>query len=386
MKWLRTAGVVLSLLGLAAAGCAAQANEQGGQPANRPAAVKESLAGACPETVVIQLNWWPQAEYGGLYQLLGANPRVDKAKKVVSGSLVTGGADTGVRLEIRSGGPANGFTPPAKILYLDRSVLLGGADLDQVAQFSRDQPVLAVFASMDRSPRVLMWDPQAHPDFHTVADIGRTDIRVLYFQGAAYMEYLVGAGILHRSQVEGSYDGTPARFVAERGKIVQQGYLTNEVFAYEQELPQWHRPVRWQLISDTGYPLYPETLTIRPDRKAELAPCLAKLVPILQRSTADYLADPVATNALIVSLVKDYGAFAYTPQRAAYAVTAMRRNGIMGNGGNQTVGDFDAQRVQKIIDIVRPIFAAQRQQVRDGLKPADLFTNEFIDPSIGIRP
>jgi hypothetical protein len=246
--------------------------------------------------------------------------------------------------------------------------------------------VLAVFAPLDRSPLVLMWDPKAHPDFHTVADIGRADTRVLYFQGATYMDYLVGAGILRKSQVEGSYDGTPARFVAERGKVVQQGYLTSEVFQYEQELPQWHRPVGWQLVSDTGYPVYPETLTIRPDRKAELAPCLAKLVPILQRSTADYLAGPEPTNELIARLVKDYGAFAYSPQRAAYAVTAMRRNGIMGNGGNTAVGDYDARRVQKIIDIVRPVFAAQGHPVRDGLKAADLFTNEFIDPSIGIRP
>jgi hypothetical protein len=149
-------------------------------------------------------------------------------------------------------------------------------------------------------------------------------------------------------------------------------------------LPQWRKPVGWQLVSDSGYPVYPETLAIRPDRKAALAPCLAKLVPILQRSTADYVADPAATNELIVGLVKDFGAFAYSQKRAAYAVNAMRDNAIMGNGGNKAVGDFDPRRVQKIIDIVRPIFAGQRAPVRDGLAPADLFTNEFIDPTIGI--
>ena len=384
MRRLRTAAVA-SLLGLAAAGCSGQVSVTGGQPTNRPAAGPESLKGTCPDTVVIQTNWWPQAEYGGLYRLLGHNAQVDTAKKAVSGPLVAGGADTGVRIEIRSGGPANGFTPAAKVLYLDRSVILGGTDIDQAAQFSRDQPVLAVFAPMDRSPLVLMWDPQAHPDFRTVADIGRTDTRVLYFQGSTYMDYLIGSGILRKSQVEGSYDGTPARFVAERGRVVQQGYLTNEVFQYEQELPQWKKKVGWQLVSDSGYPVYPETLTIRADRKAELSPCLAKLVPLLQRSTADYVADPAATNDLIVTLVKDFGAFAYSPQRAAYAVDAMRRNGIMGNGGNTAVGDFDRQRVQKIIDIVRPIFAGQRRPLRDGLHATDLFTNEFIDPSIGIR-
>jgi len=41
------------------------------------------------------------------------------------------------------------------------------------------------------------------------------------------MEFLVGSGILRRSQVDSGYDGSPARFVAERGEVVQQGHLTN---------------------------------------------------------------------------------------------------------------------------------------------------------------
>lgn len=377
---------LLAALLLAAAACSDGEGRAEGQTANRAAGAQESLKGSCPDTVVVQTNWWPQAEYGGLYRLLGKDATVDKAKKAVSGPLVAGGVDTGVRIEIRSGGQANNFTPAAKILYLDRSVILGGTDIDQAAQFSKDQPVQAVFAPMDLSPLVLMWDPKAHPNFKTIVDIGQTDTRVLYYPGSTYVEYLLGSGILRKSQVEGSYDGTPARFVAERGRVVQQGYLTNEVFQYEQELPQWKKKVAWQLVSDSGYPNYPEALSIRPDRKAELAPCLEKLVPILQASTADYVADPKATNDLLVKLVKDFDAFAYSDQRAAYAAKAMKENGVIGNGGNQTVGDFDAARVQKIIEIVKPIFAGQRKPIRDGLKPTDLFTNEFVDTSIAVKP
>jgi hypothetical protein len=239
---------------------------------------------------------------------------------------------------------------------------------------------------MDRSPLVLMWDPRAHPAWRTIADIGKTDTRVLYFQGSTYMEYLVDAGILHKAQVEASYDGTPARFIAERGKIAQQGYLTNEVFQYERELPQWKKKVAWQLVSDAGYPIYPESLAIRPDRKAALAPCLTKLVPILQRSAVDYAADPAATNALIVQLVKDYGAFPYSPARAAAAVEQMKQNGVLGNGGDKAIGNFDTARIQKIIDIVKPLFAAERKPIKNGLKSEDIATNEFIDPMIGLPP
>jgi hypothetical protein len=398
MNRTRRAALLLALAlgiaaGTAATGCShdsdsdsrSDSNSANGQAASRPAASADSLEGVCPATVVVQDNWWPQAEYGPVYRLLGAPAHVDTQNKSVSGPLVSHGADTGVRIEIRSGGPANNFTPAAKVLYLDRSVTLGGTDLDQAALFSRAQPVLAVFAPMDISPLVLMWDPKAHPDFRTVADIGRAGTRVLYYQGATYMEYLVGAGLLHRSQVEGSYDGTPARFVTERGKVVQQGYLTNEVYQYENELPQWKKKVAWTLVDSSGYPNYIETLAIRADRKAELTPCLRKLVPILQRGAADYAADPGPTNDLIVKLVKDFDAFAYSPQRAAHATATMKQAGILGNGGNGTVGDFDAARAQRVLGIVKPIFAAHRTPVRDGLAPGDLYTNEFIDPSIGIK-
>lgn len=376
-------------LALAVAGCSAGGGSSpSGQAASRSASANEalSLRGVCPDPLVVQTNWWPQAEDGGLFHLLGGDLTVDADRKRVSGALVAGGVTTGVRLEIRSGGPANSFTPAATTLYLDRSIALATADIDQIAQFSRgNQPVNAVFAPMDKSPLVLMWDPAAHPDFHTIADIGRTDTRVLYFQGAAYMDYLVGSGILRRSQVEASYDGTPARFVAERGRIAQQGYLTNEVFQYENELPQWKKKVAWALVNDAGYPNYPEALAIRTDRKAELSACLRRLVPILQRSTVDYAAGPAATNDLLVRLVKDFGAFAYSPARAQYGVQTMRENGILGNGGDATVGNFEDARVTKIIDAVRPIAAAAGAPLRDNLAAGDLVTNEFVDPAIGFR-
>jgi hypothetical protein len=65
---------------------------------------------------------------------------------------------------------------------------------------------------------------------------------------------------------------------------VQQGFLTNEPFAYENELPAWNKKVAWLLVADAGYPVYPETLTIRPDHERANAACLKRLVPIIQRS------------------------------------------------------------------------------------------------------
>ena len=374
-------GIAAALLLTAACSSGGGDTVSGAQPSASASGVA-SLAGVCPATVTIQSNWWAQAEDGAIYRLLGGDLQVDKQHKRVTGSLVADGVDTGVKLQIRSGGPANGFVPAASVLYTDPSVLLATADTDQIAQLASTKPVKAVVAPMERSPVVLMFDPAQH-SFATIADIGKTNTRVLYFQGATYMEYLVGSGQLKRSQVDSGYAGTPDRWVAARGSIVQQGFVTNEPYAYQHELPAWDKKVAWLLVADAGYPVYPETLAVRSDKESANAACLKRLVPMIQRSAVGYLADPSATNALIVTLTRDYNAYPYSAQRAAYAATVMKDNGIAGNGPDQTLGNFDMTRVTTLLDIVRPVFAKERQPLPTGLSAGDIVTNAYIDPRVG---
>jgi hypothetical protein len=377
--------LLIALLAATALTACSSGTEQvtGAQP-SASASGAASLAGVCPATVTIQSNWWAQAEDGAIYRLLGGDLTVDKQHKRVSGALVSDGADTGVRIEIRSGGPANGFVPAASVLYTDPSVLLATADTDQIAQLAGTKPVKAVVAPLDRSPVVLMFDPAQH-SFRTIKEIGASGIRVLYFQGATYIEYLVGSEQLTRAQVDSGYQGTPDRWVSARGNIVQQGFLTNEPFAYENELPAWDKKVAWLLVADAGYPVYPETLTVRADKESANAACLKKLVPIIQRSAAGYLADPVATNALIVKLTQDYDAFPYSAARAAYAAKAMKDNKIVGNGTDATIGNFDLARVTTLLNIVRPVYEKQKTPLPAGLTAADIVTNAYIDPSLAAR-
>ena len=382
-----------AVVALIAAGCSNSSTTSGGQAASSSAASgsPSALKGVCPDTVVFQTNWWPQDEYGGLYRLVGAKPTIDGNKNKVTGTLVDNGTDTGVKIEIRAGGPANNFTPSTSLLYTDDSIMFGGADLDQVAQVSGSgKPVLSVFAPLDLSPVVLLWDPKQHPNFNTIADIGQTSngataAKVIYFQGATYMAYLLGAGLLRPSQVSATYAGTPDQWVAAKGSIVQQGFVTNEVLRYQNDPSVWGKRVQYQLVADSGYPVYPETLSIRPDRKAELAPCLKKLVPIMQRSDAAFAKDPGPTSQFISDLVSKYPkAFPYSKQTADASVKAMLENQILGNGRNKAIGDFDMDRVKRILTIVTPIFASQKTPVKAGITADQLVTNEFIDPNIGM--
>ena len=129
----------------------------------------------------------------------------------------------------------------------------------------------------------------------------------------------------------------------------------------------------------TGLRIVPNPGPTRTADKEKLAPCLKKLVPIVQRAQVDFLANPEKTNAFVLDLVKQYNT-----GLAAYAIDKMRSDFVT-NGPDQTLGNFDTARVQRMIDIVTPIFTAQRQPPKEGLKPEDIATNEFVDTSIGVR-
>ncbi len=367
-----------------AAGCQSAAGTSTVGPSLTPGSGELDLAAVCPATVVVQAAWTPEAEHGALYHLLGQTYTIDAAAKKVSGPLVAQGKDTGVKVEIRAGGPAIGFQNAGAQMYADPSIMLGQVATDDAIGLSAKQPVIGVVAPFDIAPYMIMWDPAANPSFNSIVDIGKTNTKVLYFNGATYMDYLVGSGILKRSQIDGSYDGSPARFLSEQGKVAQQGFATNEPFIYEKSLPNWKKPVKFQLIHDTGYPIYPESIVVRADKKAEHSACLKKLVPIIQRAQVDYVKNAAATNDLIVKLNTEYKGFPYPKEQAAFSVEQQLKLKIVSNGANTVLGDFDTERVRKVIGIVTPIYSGQRKEVKAGLVPQDLVTNEFIDTSIGL--
>jgi len=348
---------------------------------------KDSLKEVCPATIVLQTDWNPEAEHGHLYQMIGAGYAVDANKKSVSGPLVDSkGNDTGVKFEVRSGGPAIGFSTVTAQMYLDNSINLGYIYTDEGVQFSKDQPTTAVFAPFEKNPQMIMWDPASFPNVQTIADLGKTDTKILYFNTAAYMEdYLVPTGVLKKDQTDGSYDGSPANFVSSGGKVAQQGFASAEPYIYENGISEWKKPVKFQLIHDTGYPIYSQAVSVKTGDLQTMAPCLKKLVPIMQQAAVDYAKSPAKTNALILELVQKYNnGWVYSQGVADYAVKTMLDLGLVGNGPDKALGNMEDARIQKIIDIVGPALKTQGKDIKAGLTPADVATNEFVDMSIGL--
>ena len=345
------------------------------------------LSTVCPAIISVQTDWNPQAEQGGLFHLLGDPAAVDinTSTATVTGPLFSRDGYTGVDLQIRAGGPAIGQQAVSAQMYTDPTLTLGYVNTDEAIRLSASMPTTAVFAPLDKSPQIIMWDPASWPTVHSIADLGKTGAVVRYFGGTTYMDYLVSTGHLHADQLDAGYDGTPGNWVAAGGRDAQQGYVGVEPYVYQHELDSWGKPVSYQLIHDTGYPIYQNAISVRSAELPSLAPCLRRLVPIMQHASIDYLREPARANTLILDAVNTFNnGWLYTTGVADHSDRVMAELGLVGNGDNATLGDFDMSRIQRTLKITEPIFAATGSPPRPELHPADLATNEFIDPTIGM--
>ena len=127
----------------------------------------------CPDPLVIQTDWFPEAEHGALYEMIGDDYTIDTDKKTVTGSLVVSGQDYGVNLEIRAGGPAIASPSVAAEIYIDDSIH------DRLHHDRQPDPALrggtAAVASWLRSRRTHRSSSGTRrrtPTIETIADLG----------------------------------------------------------------------------------------------------------------------------------------------------------------------------------------------------------------------
>ena len=130
-------GILLTTAALAS--CAGGAGDSETTAATA-AAGGVDLSDVCPATVVVQTDWNPEADHGHLYELVGKGYTVDANQKSVTGDLVSGGKPTGVKIEVRAGGPAIGFTQASAQMYQDTSITLGYVSTDEAVQLSGQVP------------------------------------------------------------------------------------------------------------------------------------------------------------------------------------------------------------------------------------------------------
>jgi hypothetical protein len=360
---------------------AAMAPETTAAPA-AAAAAPAALKGVCPDPVVFQLDWQPEAEHGSMYHMVGDSPTFDTDAKKVSGPLVDMGQPTGVNVEIRTGGPAIAFETVISTMYKDPSITLGYVSTDDQINSSLNFPIKSVLAPLNKNPQIVMWDPEKYPDVKAIKDLPK-DVKVRVFGPAAYLSFLTADGQISKDQIDGSYKGNPSAWVADNGKSAQQGFGSAEPYIYQNEVKEWGKPVAYQYISDAGWNGYASAIGLRAADFDKLAPCLKLLVPVIQRAQRDYIKDPVKTNALIIDAVAKYNTgWVYTEGVAKYSVETQLKDQLVANSPDGTLGSFDIPRVEAFIAKATPVYTAEGSKLKEGLTAADLVTNEFVDPSV----
>lgn len=340
---------------------------------------ESALADVCPSPLVIQMDWFPSAEHGPYFQMIGDDGEVDTDTGSYRGPI----GDTGVDLEVRSGGPFLGQQTVTSIMYQDDSITMGFVHTDDAVRFSEELPTISVVAPIEHSPLAWVWDPEIH-QFDSFEDVQASDATILVFtKEVNYVPFMIAEGIVDESHFDDSFDGSYSRFAADNS-LIQQAFVTETAWRLEHEVPEFGRSTDFLLIKDAGYDPYLSSISVRADRFEELSPCMEVLVPMMQQATVDYVTDPEATNQVMADMVEEMDTFWTLPtDLLANSVEMMLEYEIVSNGPDDTLGNFDNDRVQTIIDDFQSTFGEVDSADPD-VTPEQIVVNDFIDPSIGL--
>lgn len=364
----RGGAATVAVAALLLSGCAADAD---------PGPVDLDRAG-CPDPIVIRLDALPRIEAGALYRLLDED-ELRVGSKTVTAPLVVDGEPTGVDLRLVTGDRFDGQAAN-RWLYHDPATLLAAVDSDRALYDLRRFPVVGVFAPTARDTSIVYWDDAVYGSVRGITELrtfltpdASSAVPVVTTPGDLAIEWLLAKELLDPEQVRPENTGTIEPFVDGGGVVAQQGDLLID----PPRLDAADRDYDFELLEDASYPRIPGMLAARPDTIVRHADCLSELVPILQRSAVDYLADPAPTIELVSELAQAMGDEDYDVVAATRAFDRALRARVF-DGGTAIVGDVEVGRLQLMLEQLLPVFASMPEDAT----PAQLATDAFIDPDI----
>jgi len=328
----------------------------------------------CPQSLSIQTDWFPELEHGGTYQLIGPDGTANKDSLSYSGPVQAAYAVGGLEeLEIRAVGDKVNSA-----VLLDGDADMAYINLSDVIKDSAAVDMVAIAKTLDKDPQMIMWDP-AQNDIQSPEDILASGAKVLHFPGVSYIDYMIGQGYMTEDQSNATYDGSDAAWVADSGDFFQQGFATNEVYKYENEI-QWKdgapAPVDFYTVGDLGFDNYPATITMMRDKAAELDDCLKLLVPAMQQAWIDFLDDPKPITDKMIEINETYDGFWFlTEGLNETGLGLIESDGFAVNSGDGTYCSLDEDRVQALYDILAPIYEESGTEIAGSID--DFYSNEY---------
>jgi NitT/TauT family transport system substrate-binding protein len=304
------------------------------------------------EKITFGTNWLAQAEHGGFYQA------------VADGTYRRLGLD----VTIAPGGPqANNrmLLPVGRIDFY-----MGGNMLQAFSAVQENIPTLAVAASFQKEPQVLI----AHPGegFDTFQDLKKSNDIFISKEGLASFYQWMKTEHGFREEQTKPYTFSPAPFLANK-KAVMQGYLSSEPVSIEQQAG--FKPKVF-LLADYGFDTYSTTIETRTDLVKNKPETVRRFVEGSILGWYNYLyGDPAAGNALIKKDNPEMSDF-----KIAAGIRLMKENGIVDSGDTLQlgIGAMTDARMKSFFD----------KMVKAGLFKADLdyrksYTLDFVNKGLG---
>lgn len=309
-----------------------------------PKSRRAEEAGARLRPVAVQLNWYAEAEHGGVYQAL-ADGTYESA---------------GFKVEIRPGGRA---TPVAA------EVVMGRADFaitnaDDVVLFrAQGADIVALMAAMQNHPRCIL----VREDSGVTSLDDLAGLTLQRQEGRGFIEFLRRAGKLEGVQ-EVPYHGSVSNLVGDP-KVAIQAYSFAEPYLARGEGVE----VRTLMVSELGWNPYSSVLVTRGELIRQQPELVAEFVAATRDGWRHYLSDPAAGNRAILA-ANQHGMTAAALEFGAAELVALAMPEPM---SLPDVGTMTAARWQQLVAQMEEI-----ELIKPGSVAADeCYTLAFLSES-----
>ena len=232
-----------------------------------------------PRKLTVQLNWFPEPEFGGLYAAL-ENGHFERHGLEVE--LIKGGADVPAGQLV-----ASGNTPIAVVSAAQLATLR-----------ARGGEATAVFASFQRAPRaVVVREDSPYPSLEALwkgegkimADAGLPWVRWLKdLHGETELQFV-------------PYGGSLAPFIS-KDVVAMQAFATAEPVQLQADGVE----TRVYLVADAGYDPYDVVLAVHDGLLRSEPETVARFTAAVRAGWEDYLRDPASINQVIGRLNPDF--------------------------------------------------------------------------------
>jgi NitT/TauT family transport system substrate-binding protein len=296
-------------------------------------------------------NWVAQAEHGGFYQA------------VADGTY----AECGLDVTIVQGGPqVNGR---AMMLAGRIDAFMGGNMLQPFNALVEDIPVVAVFASFQKEPQVLLTHPGKADEFTDLKDLE------LFIGDGGYQSYyqwmITEFGFTPEQRRVYTFNAAP--FIADENTAMQ-GYLSSEPYSVERETG-W-APDVW-LIADYGFDTYSTLIEVTRDTLENRADEVECFVNGSALGWTNYLyGDNAAANELIKADNPEM-----TDDKIAYAIEKMKEYGIVDSGDTAELG-IGAMTDARMRSFYERMVAAG--VLPAGLPIGEAYSLQFVNKGVGL--